>query len=166
MLKHYMRSGIETAIFLGIFWLSSGTAVMGEDRRGGNRDDHREYSQKDSEEGNALENYKTEDKSDRAAGKKDSWERDMAESQEDNTDHDRGNSSAERHYYRDGKWYRHDTAGGEIYVSDIPVGAIAEVLPPEHTTIVIQDTPYYYDNVHYYKQLPGGGYVVVDAPSR
>ncbi len=72
----------------------------------------------------------------------------------------------ERHYYRDGGWYRHDEGGHDVSVADLVVGAIADSLPPQHTTVVYQNTPYYYDNHHYYRQRSEGGYVVVEEPRR
>ncbi len=72
----------------------------------------------------------------------------------------------ERHYYRDGKWYKHDERGHEVFVSNLVVGAYAESLPPQHTTVIVEKTPYYYDRVYYYRERPGGGYVVVDEPRR
>ena len=78
----------------------------------------------------------------------------------------RNYSSGERHYYRDGRWYKHDSRGNEVSVADIVLGAIAESLPPQHQTIVIQNTPYYYDNSHYYQRRPDNTYIVVDPPRR
>jgi hypothetical protein len=75
-----------------------------------------------------------------------------------------GNRVEERHYYRDGRWYRHDARGNEIFVSDIAPGVYIEALPPQHTTIVIEGTSYYHDNSHYYRPAPHGGYVVVAPP--
>ena len=83
-----------------------------------------------------------------------------------NREDNRGDRRGERHYYRDGRWYKHDERGNEVSVADIVLGAIADVLPPQHQTIVVQNTPYYYDNSHYYRQLPEGGYVVVEDPRR
>ena len=84
----------------------------------------------------------------------------------DNRRDDRNYNGGERHYYRDGRWYKHDSRGNEVSVADIVIGAIAESLPPQHQTIVVQNTPYYYDNSHYYRQVPEGGYVVVEPPRR
>ena len=71
----------------------------------------------------------------------------------------------DRHYYRDGRWYKHDSRGNEITVADLVIGAIAESLPPQHTTVVIQGESYYHDGNHYYRQAPRGGYVVVPRPA-
>ena len=71
-----------------------------------------------------------------------------------------------RHYYRDGRWYRRDSGGHEVTVADIVLGAIAESIPPQHQTIVIQNTPYYYDNSHYYQRRPDNTYIVVQPPRR
>jgi len=71
---------------------------------------------------------------------------------------------ADRHYYRDGHWYRHDARGHEVTVADLVIGAIAESLPPQHTTVVVQGDSYYHDGNHYYKPARSGGYVVVPAP--
>jgi hypothetical protein len=78
----------------------------------------------------------------------------------------RSDNRGERHYYRDGKWYKHDSIGNEISVADIVIGAIAEALPPQHTIVVVQGNQYYYDNLHYYQQLPDGSYIVVEPPRR
>ena len=75
-------------------------------------------------------------------------------------------NGGERHYYRDGRWYKHDQNGNEVSVADIVVGAIAEALPPQHQTVIIQNTPYYYDNSHYYQRRPDNTYIVVEPPRR
>jgi len=85
---------------------------------------------------------------------------------EDRRDDHRESRGEERHYYRDGRWYKHDERGQEVSVADLVIGAIAEALPPQHTTVIVQNTPYFYDNAHYYRQRPEGGYVVVEAPRR
>ena len=74
--------------------------------------------------------------------------------------------NGERHYYRDGRWYKRDQGGHEVTVADIVLGAIAESIPPQHETIVIQNTPYYYDNSHYYQRRPDNTYIVVEPPRR
>ena len=79
---------------------------------------------------------------------------------------DRRGSMEERHYYRDGRWYKRDQGGHEVTVADIVLGAIAESIPPQHETIVIQNTPYYYDNSHYYQRRPDNTYIVVQPPRR
>ena len=87
----------------------------------------------------------------------------------DRRDHrgdDRRYNGGERHYYRDGRWYKHDNQGHEVSVADIVLGAIAEALPPQHQTVVIQNTPYYYDNSHYYQRRPDNTYIVVEPPRR
>ena len=84
----------------------------------------------------------------------------------DNSGNVTSQSTVVKHYYRDGRWYRRDTTGNETSVLDVVVGALVGALPPQSTTVVYQDTPYYYDNRHYYKQLPNGDYVVVEAPRR
>ena len=78
----------------------------------------------------------------------------------------RNYNGGERHYYRDGRWYKHDNQGHEVSVADIVVGAIAEALPPQHQTVIIQNTPYYYDNSHYYQRRPDNTYIVVEPPRR
>ena len=67
-----------------------------------------------------------------------------------------------RYHYRDGRWY----GQGEIVVPNLVVGAEVEALPPQYTTVVVGNTPYYYDNSRYYNRLPDGAYVVVEAPRR
>ena len=76
----------------------------------------------------------------------------------------RGYDRGDRHYYRDGRWYRHDARGKEIVVSVLTPGVFIEALPPQHTTVVIQGSSYYHDNNYYYTQAPRGGYVVVAPP--
>lgn len=81
---------------------------------------------------------------------------------------DRGYSRQEnrgsRHYYRDGRWYRHGWFGFGVIVSALAIGAYIDSLPPRHETVVIEGTPYYHDNTYYYQQVPRGGYVVVAPP--
>ena len=83
-------------------------------------------------------------------------------SKQDNRRDNRG----DRHYYRDGRWYRHDSSGHEIAVTVLGNGAFVESLPPQHTTIVVQGAQYYHDDRYYYRQHPNGGYVVVPAPAQ
>ena len=75
-----------------------------------------------------------------------------------------GNRMEERHYYRDGRWYKHDARGNEIVVSVLAPGVFIEALPPQHTTVVIQGSSYYHDDNYYYRQEPRGGYIVVAPP--
>ena len=81
-----------------------------------------------------------------------------------NRGYSRGESRGERHYYRDGRWYRHGWFGIDFFVSALTIGALIEALPPRHTTIIVEGTPYYHDDRYYYRQVPEGGYVVVPAP--
>ena len=76
----------------------------------------------------------------------------------------RGHNRGDRHYYRDGRWYRTGWFGFGIVVSALAIGALIDALPPRHTTVVVEGTPYYYDDRYYYRQAPQGGYVVVPAP--
>lgn len=76
----------------------------------------------------------------------------------------RGYHEGDRHYYRDGRWYKHDVRGNEIAVSILTPGLFIEALPPQHTTVVIEGSSYYHDDSHYYQQSPRGGYVVVAPP--
>jgi hypothetical protein len=78
----------------------------------------------------------------------------------------RGDNRGERHYYRDGSWYRHSLSGPDIIVSALFIGALIESLPPRHTTVVIEGNSYYHDDSHYYKRSPRGGYVVVQEPAK
>ena len=75
-----------------------------------------------------------------------------------------GQRMEERHYYRDGRWYRHDARGHEVFVSVLTPGVYIEALPPQHTTVIIEGASYYHDDSHYYRQAPSGGYVVVAPP--
>jgi len=76
----------------------------------------------------------------------------------------RGYNRGDRHYYRDGKWYKHGWFGFDILVSVLAIGAFIDALPPRHTTVVVAGTPYYYGDNRYYRQAPNGGYVVVSPP--
>jgi hypothetical protein len=76
----------------------------------------------------------------------------------------RRDSREDRHYYRNGRWYKHDSRGNEIAVAILTIGALIESLPPRHTTVVVQGAPYYHDDSYYYRQHPNGGYVVVSPP--
>ena len=71
-----------------------------------------------------------------------------------------------RHYYRDGSWYRRDSSGASIVVSALAIGAFIDSLPPRHTTVVVEGTPYYHDDQYYYRPSLRGGYVVVTEPVR
>ena len=82
----------------------------------------------------------------------------------DNNGYNRNDNREERHYYRNGRWYKHDSRGNEVSVADLVIGALVEALPPQHTTVVIQNTQYYHDDRYYYRQAPNGGYVVVQQP--
>jgi hypothetical protein len=77
----------------------------------------------------------------------------------------RGYDRGDRHYYRDGRWYRHDPRGNEIVVDSLGVGVFVESLPPQHAAVVVQGAQYYHDDRYYYRQAPKGGYVVVQAPA-
>ena len=79
----------------------------------------------------------------------------------DSRSYDRG----DRYHYRDGRWYSRGWFGWEFAVAALTVGAIVESLPPQHSTIIVENTPYYYDNTVYYRQLPDGAYVVVQPPA-
>ena len=82
----------------------------------------------------------------------------------DDRGHDRGGDRGHSHYYRDGRWYEHGWFGFGFAVSALAIGALIDALPPRHTTVVVEGTPYYHDDSYYYRQLPEGGYVVVPAP--
>ena len=75
-----------------------------------------------------------------------------------------GNRMEERHYYRDGRWYKHDSRGNQITVDVLPIGVFIESLPPRYTTVVVEGNSYYHDDRYYYRQSPKGGYVVVPEP--
>jgi len=86
------------------------------------------------------------------------------EHRRDNRGDNRRDNGEERHYYRDGRWYKHDSRGNEISVSELVIGALVDSLPPRHTTVVVQNTQYYHDDRYYYREAPNGGYVVVTQP--
>ena len=81
---------------------------------------------------------------------------------DDNRGGNHGDNHHNRYHYRDGRWY----GQGEIVVPNLVVGAEVESLPPRYTTVVVGNTPYYYDNARYYNRLSDGAYVVVEAPRR
>ncbi len=85
-------------------------------------------------------------------------------SKADNRGYDRGYNRGDSHYYRDGRWYRHGWFGFDILVSALAIGMLIDSLPPRHTTVIVQGTPYYYSDNYYYTQAPNGGYVVVAPP--
>ncbi len=76
----------------------------------------------------------------------------------------RGYSREDRHYYRDGSWYRRGPSGYDIVVSALVIGALIDSLPPRHTTVVVEGAPYYHDDRYYYRKRSEGGYVVVPEP--
>ncbi len=76
----------------------------------------------------------------------------------------REDNRGDRHYYRDGRWYRRSSSGTDIIVSSLVIGAFIDSLPPSHTIVEAEGTSYYHDDRYYYKQRPEGGYVVVPAP--
>jgi len=80
----------------------------------------------------------------------------------DNHGDNRGNNHSNRYHYRDGRWYGH----GETVVPNLVVGAEVESLPPQYTTVVVGNTPYYYDHSRYYNRLSDGAYVVVEEPRK
>ena len=59
-----------------------------------------------------------------------------------------------RHYYRDGRWYRHGWLGFDIAVSALTVGALIDSLPPRYTTVVVEGAPYYCYGYTYYRPYP------------
>jgi len=73
-------------------------------------------------------------------------------------------SGHERYHYSDGRFYRSGWFGFGIAVSALTIGALIESLPPRHTTVIVEGTPYYHDDIYYYRQVPEGGYVVVPQP--
>ena len=77
---------------------------------------------------------------------------------------DRGQDRGHSHYYRDNRWFERGWFGFGFVVSALAIVALIESLPPRHTTIVVEGTPYYHDDRYYYRQLPQGGYVVVPEP--
>ena len=88
----------------------------------------------------------------------------LGDYREGNRGYSRGDNRGERHYYRDGRWYRRDVSGLEFVVSALAIGAFIESLPPSHTTVIVEGSPYYHDDRYYYRQSPHGGYVVVPEP--
>ena len=90
----------------------------------------------------------------------------------DDRGHDRGGdrgysrsyNQGDRHYYRDGRWYKYGWFGLGFVVSALTIGALVDSLPPRHTTVIVEGVPYYRDDVYYYRAAPVGGYVVVPAP--
>jgi hypothetical protein len=85
-------------------------------------------------------------------------------SRENNKVDNRAPSRGDRHYYRNGKWYKRGWFGFSIAVSALTIGAVIESLPPRTTIVVVGGTQYYHDDQYYYRQAPEGGYVVVQQP--
>jgi hypothetical protein len=88
----------------------------------------------------------------------------MAFARGDNRERGVGYDRGRSHYYRDGRWYERGWFGLGFVVSALAIGALIESLPPRHTTVVVEGTPYYHDDMYYYRQSPQGGYVVVPQP--
>jgi hypothetical protein len=82
----------------------------------------------------------------------------------DNSYIHRNDKQGHRYHYREGRWYKRGWFGWEFAVAALAVGVMVEALPPRHTTIIVEDTPYYYDDTVYYRQLPDGAYIVVAPP--
>lgn len=82
----------------------------------------------------------------------------------DNRNDNRGYNGGDRHYYRDGNYYKRGWFGLGAVVAALAVGAYLESLPPKHTVVVVQGNKYYHDDRYYYRQLPDGGYAVVATP--
>ena len=85
-------------------------------------------------------------------------------SQERRQSSDHRGDNGKRYHYRDGRWYSRGWFGWEFAVAALAVGAMIESLPPNHSTLVENNTTYYYDNARYYRQTPDGYYIVVQAP--
>jgi len=96
----------------------------------------------------------------------------LADDRGDHRDDDRGEVKVnvehkgavdrhDRHYYRNGRWYKHGWFGFEIAVPVLPTGVYVDTLPPAYTPVVVQGTTYYYGDNTYFKPLPEGGYTVV-----
>jgi hypothetical protein len=75
-----------------------------------------------------------------------------------------GGGGRDRHFYRNGGWYRHGWLGFDIAVTALAIGVLIESLPPRCETIVVAGNPYYYYGNYYYRPYPYGGYVVVPPP--
>lgn len=141
MLKQTSRLKAVLVLVLGVSLMCTGAFAQGDGNRGGDR---RDNNRSDNRGDNRRDN------------------------RGNNPGMNRGGGHAEnrggRYHYRDGRWYGRGWFGWEFLVSALAIGAMVESLPPNHTVIVVGDTPYYYDNTTYYRQLPDGSYVVVRSP--
>lgn len=75
---------------------------------------------------------------------------------------DNQSNNGSRYYYQDGQWYEQ----GKVHVTSLSIGSIVKSLPPQYTSIFIENNHYYFDNILYYMQLPDSTYVVVPNPSK
>jgi hypothetical protein len=137
MLKRTSRSRFALAFILGLSLLCSSAFAQG-DR---NRTDRGSSSR-----GDVRGDLRKEDSQDNTQNIKQS--------------HNRGY----RYHYRDGRWYSRGWFGWEFAIASLTVGTMVESLPPRHTTVIVENMPYYYDDTVYYRQLPDGAYIVVAPP--
>jgi hypothetical protein len=75
---------------------------------------------------------------------------------------DRRDGRGGSHYYRDGRWYTHGWFGWEIPVPVLSVGVLIDSLPQSYTIVEVHGNTYYYGDNTYFRQLPQGGYTVVN----
>ena len=61
------------------------------------------------------------------------------------------------HYY-EGSWWLGDEA-----LEGLDLGTVVETLPPDCSTVMVGDVPYYYDGRYYYESA-ASGFVVVEPP--
>ncbi|MBF0484367.1 MAG: hypothetical protein HQL25_06635 [Candidatus Omnitrophica bacterium] len=146
MLRATFKFKSVLVVILGVSLLCSCAFAREDDNRGDRKEDNRGDVRGDVRRDNSGDNRG-----------------DIRENRhEDRWSHNR----QDRYHYRDGRWFRRGWFGWEFVVSTLVIGALVESLPPNHTTIIIDNTPYYYDNVVYYRQLPDGAYIVVQPPRR
>lgn len=72
-------------------------------------------------------------------------------------------SHGERYYRHGDGWAKAGWFGFGAAVAVLTVGALVDALPPRHTTVIVENEPYYYYDGTYFRPSPGG-YVVVPAP--
>jgi len=74
------------------------------------------------------------------------------------------NGHGSQHYYNNGRWYRHGWFGWGVPVTVLSAGVLIDSLPSSYTVVVVGGNTYYYGDNTYFRQLPAGGFAVVEVP--
>ncbi len=67
-----------------------------------------------------------------------------------------------RHYYHNGNWNRNGWYGWGTPFPVMSDGVLVASLPPGSTTVLVGGNTYYYGNDMYFRQVPAGGFAVVN----